>query len=98
MQIAAMTSQAALTASPRLSATMANATAPKRATAIHKSFVCGTLELLMALMGMSSCTAGTPPQNKSRPRPDFDQGKITSPQMLQIRSRAEQSSNDGAGG
>jgi hypothetical protein len=51
MQTAATTSHAALTASPRLSATIANATAPKRAIAIHKSLVCGALELLMALMG-----------------------------------------------
>src|SRR4249919_1664957 len=51
MQIAATTSHAALTASPRLSATIANATAPRSATAIHKSFVCGALELLMVLMG-----------------------------------------------
>src|SRR6185437_1427866 len=52
MQIAATTSHAALTASPRLSATIANATAPRRATAIHKSFVCGALEWLMVLMGV----------------------------------------------
>src|SRR5215468_11878134 len=50
MQVAAMTSHAALTASPRLSATIANATAPRKATAIHKSLVCGALELLMVLM------------------------------------------------
>src|SRR5215468_1217611 len=59
MQVAAMTSQAALTASPRLSATIANATAPRRATAIHKSFVCGALELLMVFMNTSR-TAGSP--------------------------------------
>src|SRR5215475_11202561 len=35
-----MTSHAALTASPRLSATIANETAPNRAIAVHKSFVC----------------------------------------------------------
>src|SRR5215475_2730427 len=50
MQTAATTSHAALTASPRLSATIANATAPRRATAIHKSFVCGAPELLTILM------------------------------------------------
>src|SRR5215831_2344335 len=50
MQIAATTSHAALTVSPRLSATIANATAPRSATAIHKSFVWGALELLMILM------------------------------------------------
>src|SRR5262245_9546581 len=60
MQIAAMTSHAALTASPRLSATMANATAPRRATAIHKIFVCGAPELLMILMGCSPALQATP--------------------------------------
>src|SRR5262249_4255296 len=50
MQIAATTNHAALTVSPRLSATIANATAPRRVTAIHKSFVWGALELLMILM------------------------------------------------
>src|SRR5215475_12211019 len=50
MQTAATTSHAALTVSPRLSATIANVTAPRRATAIHKSFVWSPLELLMALM------------------------------------------------
>src|SRR5260370_12630007 len=50
MQIAATTSHAALTASPRLSATIENATARRRATGIHKSFVCGALELLMVFM------------------------------------------------
>src|SRR5262245_51533463 len=59
MQIAAMTSHAALTASPRLSATMANETAPRRATAIHRSFVCGALELLMILMGRSTARHAT---------------------------------------
>src|SRR5262245_65626894 len=60
MQIAAMTSQAALTASPRLSATMAKETAPRRATAIHKSFVCGALELSMILMGRSPALQEAP--------------------------------------
>src|SRR5215471_14774944 len=40
MQTAATTNQAALTASPRLSATIANETAPRTATPIHKAFVC----------------------------------------------------------
>jgi hypothetical protein len=39
MQTAATTSHAALTASPRLSATMAKETAPRSATAIHKIIV-----------------------------------------------------------
>src|SRR5215475_9060247 len=50
MQIAAITSHAALTASPRLSATMANDTAPRSATTTHNSFVCGAAELLMIFM------------------------------------------------
>src|SRR6478752_1103212 len=50
MQTAATTSHAALTVSPRLSATIANVTAPRRATAIHRSFVWSPLELLTALM------------------------------------------------
>src|SRR6516165_1483977 len=49
MQVAATTSQAALTDSPRLSATIPNASAPRRATAIHKIFVC-VLELLIVSM------------------------------------------------
>src|SRR5215831_19818880 len=46
MQTAATTSHAALTASPRLSATIANETAPSTATAVHNSFVCHAIELL----------------------------------------------------
>src|SRR5512132_3751535 len=79
MQIAAMTSHAALTASPRLSATMANATAPRRATAIHKTFVCRALELLTILMGRSPALQATP-QTKFRPRADLDQDKKRSGQ------------------
>src|SRR5215831_14121895 len=45
MQTAA-TSHAALTASPRLSATIAHETAPSTATAVHNSFVCHAIELL----------------------------------------------------
>src|SRR5262249_23096950 len=74
MQIAAMTSHAALTASPRLSATIANATAPRRATAIHKTFACGALELLTVLMGDPPAQQ-EPPQNKFHPRADLDQEK-----------------------
>jgi hypothetical protein len=58
-----------------LSATMANETAPRRATAIHKSFVCGALELLMILMGRSPARQATPQKNKFYPRPDLDQYK-----------------------
>ena|SRR6516165_5465115 len=50
MQTAAVTSHAALTASPRFSATIAKATAPSRATATHKSFVCHTLELFKVVL------------------------------------------------
>ena len=50
MQVAATTSHAALTASPRLSATIANATAPRSATAVHKIFACTPFELLMVFM------------------------------------------------
>src|SRR5262249_51060234 len=46
MHTAATTSQAALTASPRLSATMANATAPSTAIATHSSLVCQAVVLL----------------------------------------------------
>src|SRR6478672_9603787 len=46
MQTAATTSQAALTASPLLSATIPNDTAPRRAIAVHNSFVCHAAELL----------------------------------------------------
>jgi hypothetical protein len=54
MQTAAVTSYAALTASPLFSATIAKATAPRTATAIHKSFVCHTLELSkVVLIGLS---------------------------------------------
>src|SRR4029453_6587965 len=74
MQIAAMTSHAALTASPRFSATMANATAPRRATAIHKTFVCRALELLTILMGRSPALQATP-QTKFLPHADLDQDK-----------------------
>src|SRR6516164_2162174 len=50
MQTAAVTSHAALTASPRFSATIAKATAPSRATAIHNSLVCHTLELFKVVL------------------------------------------------
>src|SRR6266700_1254403 len=40
MQTAATTNHAALTASPRLSATIANETAPSTAIPVHKIFVC----------------------------------------------------------
>src|SRR6516162_9118670 len=40
MQTAAMTNHAASTASPRLSATIPNETAPSKATPVHKIFVC----------------------------------------------------------
>src|SRR4030095_15684725 len=73
MHIAAMTSHAALTASPRLSATMANATAPRRATAIHKNFVCA-VELLMILMRRPPALQATP-KNKFHPRANVDQYK-----------------------
>src|SRR5215475_13070421 len=46
MHTAATTSQAALTASPRLSATMANATAPSVAIAAHSNLVCHAAVLL----------------------------------------------------
>src|SRR5262245_24327626 len=49
MQIAATTNQAALTASPRLSATIANATAPRIANAIHRIFVCRALDVSTVL-------------------------------------------------
>src|SRR5262249_9104328 len=67
MHTAATTSHAALTASPRLSATIANATAPRRATAIHKSFVCGAPELLMILMDvLPDCRSPTNQESPSR--------------------------------
>src|SRR4051794_21024189 len=45
-------SQGGLNALPPFSATIPDATAPRRATAIHKIFVCGALELLIsALIG-----------------------------------------------
>src|SRR5215510_6269645 len=78
MQIAAMTSHAALTASPRLSATMANETAPRRATAIHKTFVCGALELLMKLMGRSPARQATPRKTSF----------ILAPTLIKIKSVA----------
>src|SRR5262245_36051856 len=40
MQTAATTNHAALTASPRLSATIANETAPSTAIPVHRAFVC----------------------------------------------------------
>src|SRR5271166_3382466 len=49
------TSQAALTASPLLRATMANETAP--AIAVHKSFVCHAVLSLTTVLIVSSCTA-----------------------------------------
>src|SRR6266516_3692339 len=48
-----MTSHAALTASPRLSATIANETAPNRAIAVHKTFVCHA-ELLLKIAPIDS--------------------------------------------
>jgi hypothetical protein len=92
MQIAATTSHAALTASPRLRATIANATAPRRAIAIHKTFVCGALELLMVLMECPPALLEAP-TNKFHPRADLDQDKtvlvqekITSPQCLRCNA------------
>ena len=46
MQTAAVTSHAALTGSPRVSATMAKATAPRRATPIQVSFSRNSIGLL----------------------------------------------------
>src|SRR5215471_19082525 len=63
MQIAATTSQAALTASPRLSATIPKETAPSAATAAHKSFVCSVFELLSLTLIGSSRTAAKDKHN-----------------------------------
>src|SRR5262249_41221291 len=63
MQIAATTSQAALTASPRLSATIPKETAPSAATAAHKSFVCSVFELLSLTLIASSRTAAKDKHN-----------------------------------
>src|SRR5262249_8783803 len=63
MQIAATTSQAALTASPRLSATIPKETAPSAATAAHKSFVCSVFELLSLMLIASSRTAAKDKHN-----------------------------------
>src|SRR5215467_13339342 len=70
MQTAATTSHAALTASPLLSATIANATAPKKAIAIHKILFCGALELLVALMDV------LPHCRKSLSKPSFVPARI----------------------
>jgi hypothetical protein len=53
-----MTSHAALTASPRLSATIANETAPNRAIAVHKTFVCHAELLKVAPIDSSRTAAG----------------------------------------
>src|SRR5438270_9280577 len=50
MQIAAMTSQAALIVSPRLSATMPNDTAPRAAIPVHKSFDCVPFPLMRSMV------------------------------------------------
>src|SRR5215472_5623828 len=56
MQTAATTNHAALTASPRLSATIPNETAPSTATPIHKIFVCHPVVSVMVPI-VSSCLA-----------------------------------------
>src|SRR5215813_15371019 len=92
MQTAATTSHAALTASPRLSATIANAAAPRRATAIHKSFVCGALELLMVIMNVLP-HGRKAPTNKFHPREDLDQGKSVLPGKNHIGTMRRRMSN-----
>src|SRR5437588_3942231 len=74
MQIAATTSQAALTASPRLSATIPNAIAPSAATAVHKSFVCSVRELLSLTLIDASRNAAMDKHN-SHAADDIDQAQ-----------------------
>src|SRR5215469_4928109 len=87
MHTAATTSQAALTASPRLSATIANATAPRRATAIHQSLVCGALVLLIVLMDvLPHCRK--PNQTEVTLAGDLDRGKSVWPgSFLSVHTR-----------
>src|SRR3974390_404129 len=73
MQTAAVTNQAALTASPLLRATIANATAPRRAIAIHKILFCSPFDLSTAIMDV--LLARKPEQNKCHPRDVVDQGE-----------------------
>ena len=64
MQTAAVTGQAALTGSPRVSATMAKATAPRRATPIQVSFSPNSRVLLP--LGRVGFVAGVPPRISSQ--------------------------------
>src|SRR5487761_1909141 len=60
MHTEATTSHAALTGSPRVSATMANAIAPSTATPAHSSFDCRDMVTLQQRMGAGSVLAWQP--------------------------------------